>query len=193
MSVDTKLPSKLINYISELEKNGQSNMDVILSVLKKLEEIEVIDLWEDKELSVSYWILLINGINKKEEVDIAKKLLIWKSFFAKDSATVRCIQSSERRDFNFCACNFGIKTYPSLIIADSATMDSYICIDINLLIELDAVSNNLQAFFQKLHQHLENGGELKELKKEMKSEQFWSNLKIIYKEVKGLFTISLQE
>jgi hypothetical protein len=39
-------------------------------------DFNVSNLWEQPELAVTYWILLLSGVNQKEELEIAKTLLI---------------------------------------------------------------------------------------------------------------------
>lgn len=84
----------------------------VRAALKAARPMEVLDLWDQQEVAITYWILLLTGVNQAEEVGIAKDLLAWQAFFAKDSARVLCVQSSERDAFRCCAGAFGARNFP---------------------------------------------------------------------------------
>ena len=64
------------------------------------------NLWIDDNEKNSFWIVLINGIYETHEVKIVKEILFWKELFSRETADIRCFQSSVQRYFNICLKKF---------------------------------------------------------------------------------------
>jgi hypothetical protein len=185
------VPEKLASYLAQLEPDESALLEAIFqTALLEPREIRVVDLWERKELPVTYWILLMSGVNRAEEMDIANTLLSWQTFFGKHSARVRCIQSSETNEFLCCFSHFGTADYPVLIFSDSPDMESYVKIEPELLFNLSSTEGNLQRFLITLHSRIATGGTLSEVRAKLLTEKFWSALKIAYGEAKGFISFS---
>lgn len=187
----SKVPEKLASYLAQMEANDRALLEAIFqTALLEAHEIEVLDLWEHKELPVTYWILLLTGVNQEEEMAIANILLSWQAFFAKHSARMLCIQSSERNEFRCCSSYFDVVNCPALIFSDSPDMQSFVKIEPELLFTLTNQKGGLQRFLTKLHSSVGNGVTLSEIKAMLLTEKFWSALKIAYSEVKSLVSFS---
>jgi hypothetical protein len=142
-------------------------------------------------LAVTYWILLLSGVNQEEEMEIARALLIWKAFIVKDSALVLCVPHSDREQFKCCSSSFGIVKTPSLVLSDNRDMHDYIKIDPQLLFGLSRDRGGLQRFLTEIHSSIENGNGLKNIENQLRTERFWSGMKLVYSEVKDFISISI--
>jgi hypothetical protein len=186
-----RVPEKLAVYLAQMEADDRALLEAIFqTALLEAREIEVLDLWNHKELPVSYWILLLTGVNQEEEMAIANTLLSWQAFFAKNSARLLCIQSSERNEFRCCSAFFEVVNCPALIFSDSPDMESFVKIEPELLFTLANQKGGLQRFLTKLHSLIVNGDALSEIRVKLLTEKFWSVLKIAYSEVKGFVSFS---
>jgi len=134
---------------------------------------------------------MLSGVNQADEVLIAKVLLTWQAFFAKDSARVLCVQSSERDSFRCCSSRFEVHDCPTLVMGYSPHMKSYLKIEPNLLRALRVRSGEVQRFLARIHALAENGRSLEYLQQLMAADAFWQGLKVVYKEIKGLISIKL--
>ena len=153
--------------------------------------LEVGDLWERPELARTYWILLINGIDDEDERGISAALASWKHLAIKDSARVVCIQTSERDRFKFACRQFGVDECPALILSDSPLMESFLKFDQGLLVDLQNKKGTFQRFLNRLHTMVENGYPLEKIGRSLNGEKFWKQMKLVYGEVKSLFSISV--
>ena len=189
-----RVPEKLAVYLAQMEADDRALLEAIFqTALLEAHEIEVLELWNHKELPVSYWILLLTGVNQEEEMVIANTLLSWQTFFAKNSARLLCIQSSERNEFRCCSAFFEVVNCPTLIFSDSPDMESYIKIESELLFTLANQKGGLQRFLTKLQSLIENGDTLSEIRASLLTEKFWSALKIAYNEVKSFVSLSAKK
>jgi hypothetical protein len=159
---------------------------------KKLEEVSVTDLWTPIEPISSYWILLMTGIDQRDEIDIASSILIWKEFFTKNTANIVCLQSSDRKDFKFCNRYFKINSYPALIFSDNPEMERSIILDGSILHKIMGSKGGLRAFLTQIHAFIENGVCMEEIRGKLNTERFWDGLKMVYKEIKSLVSISIK-
>jgi hypothetical protein len=164
---------------------------IIRAVLIETRTLDVIDLWEPREVAITYWILLLTGVNHLDEMQIAKDLLAWQAFFAKDSARALCVQSSDRQSFRCCSARLGIHDFPALVMSDSPEMQNHLRVQPDLLKALSTEPGELQRFLTKLQTLVENGRTIGDLKDIMAAEAFWRGLKVVFKEVKGLVSITL--
>jgi hypothetical protein len=173
---------------------GEPDTELIVllrTILAEVRALDVADLWTPREAALTYWILLLTGVNQPDEMNIARDLLSWQAFFSKDSARVLCVQSSEREAFRCCSAAFGAHHCPALIMSDTPDMHSYLKIEADLLKTLITQPGELQRFLARLHTMIENGHSLSDLKDQMTAEAFWRGLKVVYKEVKGFISIKL--
>jgi hypothetical protein len=201
MSSDDRTKDKALvslrgGSLTLLAKRLQGEQDIELiallrSVLEEVRALDVVDLWVPREAALTYWVLLLTGVNQPDEMHVAKDLLSWQAFFSKDSARVLCVQSSERDAFRCCSAAFGVHDCPALIMGDAPDMHSYLKIEADLLKALIAQPGELQRFLARLHALVENGHSLKDLRDLMTAEAFWRGLKVVYREVKGLISIKL--
>lgn len=118
-------------------------------------------------------------------------MLAWQAFFAKDSARVLCVQSSEREAFRCCAGAFGVRNFPTLLVGDSPLMVDHIKIVADLLRTLAKKPGGLQTFFAQMQVEVEMGMSLDELRRTMAAEAFWKGIGVVYKEVKDLLSVTL--
>lgn len=182
-----KVPDALARYLENMEADVRLALEELFeSALQEAGRLAVFDLWEEPEFAVTYWILLLSGINQEEEKDIANELLFWKTFLAKQSARVICVQSSDRREFRCCSSTFGVVNCPSLIFSDNPDMADFIKVKPQLLLALASQKGGLQRFFTRIHSLIENGRSILDVQVILDSEKFWAGLKIVYGEVKGL-------
>jgi hypothetical protein len=164
---------------------------LVRSILEEVRVRDIVDLWEPREAALTYWILMLTGVNQPDEMQLAKDLLSWQAFFSKDSARVLCVQSSERDSFRCCSAAFQVHDCPTLVMGDAPDMHSYLKIEADLLKSLIAMPGELQRFLARLHALVQNGRSLEDLRDLMAAEGFWRGLKLVYKEVKGLISITL--
>lgn len=188
-----RLPLALEAYLAGIQGEERHGIEELWqAALAEAQTVNFIDLWERRDLSFTYWVLLISGVNQAEEMEIASALLTWKHFFAKDAAMLLCIQSSERREFKCASAKFGAVDCPSLIISDSPEMDDFIELKSDLLFALQNSKGALQRFLTRIHQMMENGKPLDDVRASLWSEQFWTGIKVVYTEVKGLVGSSVK-
>src|SRR5258708_7320393 len=182
-------------YLALLEKLDTTERRRIESLFNRaflaVRQLTTVDLWEQPELGVTYWILLLSGVNQEEEMEIAQALLVWKAFIAKDSARVLCIPHSDREEFKLCSLTFGASRTPTLVLSDSPNMADAITIQPELLFSLANKKGGLQRFFTQVHSSIENGDSLTEIKSQLRTNRFWSGVKLVYSEVKGLISIKI--
>src|SRR3712207_5456171 len=92
-SKQASLHPEVLAYLAKLQADERAHLEALFqTTLSESRKLDIIDLWEQRELAVSFWILLTTGVNQDEEMDIARTLLFWKAFFAKDASLVRCVQ-----------------------------------------------------------------------------------------------------
>lgn len=149
------------------------------------------DIWYRNENAVSYWLLLINGIDSPREAKIANELLFWREFLVGDDAQLRCLQISDRIMSKFCIKHFNMSTPPVLIFSRDPFFSNYIKLDSELLFELIKEENALRNFVNKIHSELFQGQSLSEINKSFGVDKFWKGLKLVYKEVKSFVSISI--
>jgi hypothetical protein len=172
----------------------EEDVDLVAAIqiaIQHARPVEVIDLWEQRQVALTYWILLLTGVNQEDEMRVAKDLLAWQSFFAKDSARVLCVQSSERESFRCCSGSFSVHDFPTLIFSDSPDMKTFIKVEPRLLHSLSIQPGGLQNFFVKLQSMIENGMSLQQVQDKMIAESFWKGVQVVYKEIKGLISIQI--
>jgi hypothetical protein len=164
---------------------------LIQAILMDVRPLEILDLWEPREAALTYWILMLTGVNQSDELQIAGGILTWQAFLAKDSARVLCVQVSERDAFRCCSSQFDVHDCPTLIMSDLPDMSSFLKIEPDLLRSLASQPGELQRFLTRLHALAENGRSLEQLQQLMTAEAFWRGMKVVYKEIKGLISIKL--
>lgn len=186
-----KLPERLSAYLSQMESDDRAFLEALFqtTLIEAQEEFELLDLWDSRELPVTYWVLLLTGVNQEEEMEIANVLLSWKEFFSKNSARVICVQSSERNAFRCCSAAFEVVNCPTLIFSDSPDMWPFIKIESELLFKLASQKGGLQRFLTKIQSIVENGGTLIDVENMLLTDKFWSALKIVHTEVKSFVSI----
>jgi hypothetical protein len=190
------LPASRANALRDLANRmvtaGDSEIATIIrTVLIETRTFDVIDLWEPREVALTYWVLMLTGVNQLHEMQIAKDLLAWQAFFSKDSARVLCVQSSERESFRCCSSRFTVHDCPTLVMSDSPEMKNNLKIEADLLKLLSSEPGELQRFLTRLQSLVENGRTIADLKEIMSAEAFWRGLKVVFKEVKGLVSVTL--
>jgi hypothetical protein len=147
-------------------------------------KLDISDLWEQRELAMSYWLLLMTGVNQEEEIRIANALLLWKALLAKDGALVRCIQTSDRREFACCQSRFGPIDCPTLVISDSSNVESFVSVGPELLYELASSAGCLQRFLSRIHHSIETGASLRDVEAAIRGRTLWASLKLDFDTVK---------
>ena len=184
-------PAVASEIVRRLEADRSASLEaVVRTVIAETQRFAVIDLWE-QDVAATYWVLMLTGVNQQSEMDIARELLIWQTFFAKESARVACVQSSERTAFRHCSSFFGVHSCPVLLLSDGPNMSSYIKIDAGLLTALSGQEGALQRFFARLQSMVEGGMPLQRVQDQMNAEAFYRGIKVAYKEIKGLVSITI--
>jgi hypothetical protein len=184
----TIVGDELAQMLSALRIN---DMQELKRRLRTSLQVEVADLWGKPEFARTHWILLINSVDDTMELELSSALLNWKHLTVKDSARLACIQTSDRQQFKFACSRFGISECPALVMSDSPLMEEFLKIDGELLLSLAQHKGGLLRFVNKLHTMIENGAPLAEVGQKLNQDQFWKGLKLVYKEVKSLFSISV--
>ncbi len=173
---------------------GASNagdVERLLEALQLLKKPQLEDIWFNHEASISYWLLIINGVDNKIETKMANEILFWKEFHAGGDANVRCVQSSDRELYKLCASSFSVVSPPSLIFSTDARFEQAIKVDSQLLHELIKENNSLRSFVGKVHSLIYNGHSIEDIRKQLLKESFWKGVKIVYQEMKSLISITL--
>lgn len=189
---DSLLPPEYRDLLNKLEAEERDKIEYMFqTALAAFQELTISDIWEQPELAVTYWVLLLSGENQEEEMEIAKTLLVWKAFGAKDSAQVSCIPHSDRDRFKCCSSAFSAVKTPTLILSDSRDMDQAIIIQPQLLFTLAGQKGALQRFLTEIHSSIENGASLSDIDNQLQTDRFWSGLKLVYSEIKTLISIKI--
>lgn len=192
VSVPTLSGRSLRVLAARLRRAEEAEAAAILqAVLVELRPLEVVDLWEPQEAALTYWVLMLTGVNQPDELNIARDLLAWQAFFAKDSARVLCLQSSERDAFRCCSSAFEVHDCPSLVMSDTPEMQNRLKVEADLLRTLAGRPGELQRFLSRLHALVENGRTLNDLDRHLTAATFWRGLKVVYQEVKDLVSITI--
>lgn len=175
-----------------ISQGGATSVEAIVAgVLEEMNRFEPIHLWEQQEAAVSYWVLMLTGVNQPTEMEIATQILVWQTFLAKDSAKLACVQSSDRRAFRVCSAAFGVSACPTLILSDSPDMKNSLAIEAGLLSALMAQPGDLQKFLTRIQSLLENGSTLTDIRNQLDAEAFYRGIKVVYKEVKNFVSIKI--
>lgn len=187
------LPLELSTLLDHFENAERPKIEALFrrALSSVARELNISSLWEQPELAVTYWILLLSGVNQEDEMEIAQTLLTWKAFIAKDSALVLCIPHSERTQFRQCSASFRAVKTPTLILSDSRDMYNHIKIDPELLFTLSGKRGGLQRFMTEIHSSIENGNSLGDIENQLLTERFWSGMKLVYAEVKGFVSFKI--
>ncbi len=186
------LSRRLADQLSRFTEEEQLALQAAFrEAVQEAKELEILDLWGRRPAVVSYWVLLLSGVNQTDEMRIAQDLLTWQAFFAKQSAQVYCVQSSERTEFRLCSSSFDTTDCPVLVFSDEPNMKRHIRVDAQLLFALLSAEGAFQRFLTRLHASIENGRSLEELDKQLASEKFWKLLRVAYNEVKGLTKLGI--
>jgi len=143
------------------------------------------DLWDQKKLASTYWILLMLGIDQAKDVSIAKNLLFWREVSAKDSARVQCILTSERNCFRFCVEKFRITECPVLILGTRPELPRFIRLDAQILAKLIEDESGFQRFLTYINNAVENGTTLEQLAYQLRTQKLLDKIKLIYSEAKS--------
>ncbi len=79
----------------------------------------------------------------------------------------------------------------TLLIGDSPLMADHARVEAGFLTSLAAKPGGLQNFFAQVHVMVETGMTLDEVRRTMAAEAFWKGVGVVYNEVKGLFSFTL--
>lgn len=161
-------------------------------IVSEARSVEVEDAWDQDQIASSYWILYLSGVDQEDEVALAKELLLWSAVFAKNSARVACIQSSERALFKFGTQYFGLKSWPTLVFSDRPDMADFLAIDGHLLTSLSEKRGGIRRLLTELHARVECGRSISDISTAIGTEKFWQNLKIVYGEAKSFVSVTIK-
>ena len=176
----------------ELLKGGDpAVLEMLVHKALQAQPLEIADLWEPSELPLTYWILLLSGVNQTDECEIAKTVVFWNTFFSKHSARVVCLQSSERPPWRLCTSSFNIANCPTLVLADSPHGYPFIRFGPEFLFSLLEQPGGLQRFLTKVHALVESGHSLQQISSQFSAEKFWKQIKLGYKELKEIVSVSI--
>jgi hypothetical protein len=181
------LPLEVSTYLAKLEADERAHLEALFqTTLSHSQTMDVVDLWEQGELAVSFWILVTTGVNQDEEMKIATALLFWKAFFAQEAARVRCIQSSQRREFACCRSRVGTITCPTLIVGDSPNLEGFISVGPELLFRIASEPGCMHRFLTKLHHLIESGASLREVDEALRSSRLWNTMKLDFGTIRDM-------
>jgi hypothetical protein len=174
-----KLPSIVSDYLSRLEANAKAETEAIIErAISDALHLDIPDLWDQRELATSYWILLMTGGNQEEEMSIATAILTWKAFLAKDFALVRCIQTSDTREFACCQSRIGLIQCPTLVLSNSLNVESFISLGPELLFKLNSILGCMHRFLTAVHQLIVSERSLREVDALIRTDRFWSTIRL---------------
>lgn len=168
-----KLPLDIQKRLDDAEVFDRATVDTLLQqAIQASSDVTMSNLWEQPELAMTYWILLMSGADQEEEIEIAKALLCWKAFNAKDSAMVLCLTLADG-SYQHCASQFSTVKTPTLILSDTRDMYSYIKIDPDLLFKLISAKGTFQRFITELHLTIRTGNTMQDIKNQLRKERAW--------------------
>ncbi len=194
MNRDSKpKPTDLLFLLQKVESyENKKVINLVNTIIETIDKnVNLENLWDQPDLAITNWILLLSGVNQKEEIELAKSLLFWKGLFSKDTAQVLCVQSSDHIIFHACISKFKVVNCPTLLIGNTPSMDQFIKIESQLLTKLIEDEGGFQRFLNHIHNSFLSGKNLIDLKKELLSQKFWSGIKLVYSEIKGLLTFNV--
>jgi hypothetical protein len=187
-----KLPPSMSDFLYKLEGGTKVELSkaqfeaLFEQAMAEAEQLEIADLWEQRDRGITYWVLLMTGMNQDEEMGIANSLLSWKAFLAKDAAWVRCIQTSDKREFACCQSRFGPITCPTLAVGYSPNLDSFITIGPELLFKIASAPGCVHRFLTKLHHLVETSPNLRDIEGAIKTPPLWNAIHFHFDAVKEL-------
>ena len=185
-----KLPPELQQRLQDAESFDRATVNTLLQqAFQASVDVTISDLWEQPELAMTYWILLMSGVNQEEETEIAKALLCWKAFNAKDSAMVLCLTLADG-PYRLCASHFKSVKTPTLLVSDTRDMYNYLKIDPELLFSLMIPKGSFQRFITELHLTIQTGNTIQDIKNQLLKERAWAGVKVLYSEAKSLISIT---
>ncbi|MEQ8280823.1 MAG: hypothetical protein RMA76_35600 [Deltaproteobacteria bacterium] len=153
--------------------------------------LEFADLWTRGESALTYWVLIMSGVNQADEFRIASELLIWQEFFCGRSARVTCLQPSDARFFPMATRHISELELPVLLIGDNPMMSEHLIVMGGLLERIGAEPGKVQRFASRIHTTIQGGGSMSDIASKMRKETFWSWTKIAYDELKSLLKVSV--
>lgn len=176
--------------------NKRGKLDDFFSFLSQRMDIYPVptinDIWYSNENAISYWLLVINGIDNSTEAKIAKDLLFWRECFVGDDAQVRCIHSPDKEINKFCTKYFKIDSAPTLIFSRDKNFTDTIKIGSGLIAELAKGENSFRDFVSEIHREVIMGKSINQINKNLKSDKFWNKMKLVYGEVKSFVTVNIK-
>lgn len=110
------------------------------------------DIWLDDDIAISYWLYVANNIHDTTELDFIKNLLLWKEINGKANSRVKCVHSTDDKNYNCCVKHFKLKSFPSLIISDTPNFENFNIFkrsEIKLIRRYNPVS-----FFNRIHSYI---------------------------------------
>ena len=156
---------------------GESQQDtfeeLLFDLIGEIKKPSIENIWIDDDSIISYWIILINGINNTAEIELVKKILFWKEFFSDTTAKIRCLQSSNHKLFNLCLKEFNIESSPAIICSNTSNFEDKIIVDTSMLIKTQKEEYGIQTLLNKIHHKLVLGDEVLKIQKEIASIKFW--------------------
>jgi hypothetical protein len=188
LAISQKSAQRIVDF---LEANNSALAKEVLDELRQNASITISTVWHSESEVMSHWLLLIDGVNHKEEEELAKTLLFWREFYAGPLSRARCVQSSERDAFAYCSKLFSVTSPPVLLVSDHPQFGRWLKFDGQLLSHLMAGEGGLQKFLTRVHTEILHGRSLTDINNDLLTEKFWRGVKIVYKEVKGLISIQL--
>lgn len=156
---------------------GESQQDtfeeLLLELIGEVKRPTIENIWIDDDSIISYWIVLINGINNNDEIELVKKILFWKEFFSETTAKIRCLQSSNHKLFNLCLKEFKIDSSPAIICSNTPGFEDRIIVDTTMLNKIIKEEYGIQTLLNKIHHKLVLGNEVITIQNEIGSLKFW--------------------
>ena len=175
-----------------LESLPTEELDRMLSVISAARNT-VERIWSPHSERCSMFVLfLVNHVTGSEKT-VCDQLLYWHHFLARETASLRCIPSSDSASQYLCR-QLGVTQRPSLLISNSSNLDSYLCLNDQMISRLmrsdgdEQEENFMVTFINEVHAAFNNGCDYEELRKRISRKDLLAKAKISLQEFKSWVT-----
>lgn len=160
--------------------------DLVLKLAAQMARQSTIsELWQVEE-ATSYWVLLVAGAHRTEQLQIARELLTWSAFSARGASHVVCIQSSDRKEFKLCTNHFGALEYPCLFLGTAPSMNTFVGVPRAVLQAICSKEGGLNDFLTESHMALVRGESLEQISNRLLKDKAKRYAEILYKEIRSI-------
>lgn len=180
-----QIPLELASLIRGLQARERAKVKALFeAALTAASERRIADIWDEPELAASWWVLLVSGTDDAEERQMLEIILRWKALTIKHSASLVCVQESDRDLYRLCLSQFKVARCPTMLLGSSRDMSNCISFGADLLRILISRKGALHRFLMSMHTTLERSGDLSAVRRQLVDHKFWSTLQIPAGDVK---------